>query len=60
MGYSLTFVGDDNQSRNTYTDWNLIPESPPVVPTPSPKTNYVDIPGRKKVLSICQQLSLIS
>lgn len=47
MGYSITF-GAGNDTRNTWTNWNLLPESPPVVPTPKPKTNYVDIPGRVK------------
>lgn len=42
MYYSLTFAG----TKNTWTDWGLIPESPPVVAPPSPKTNFVDIPGR--------------
>ena len=43
--YSITF-GGQGDVRNTWTDWHLLPESPPVVPTPKPKTNYVDIPGR--------------
>ena len=42
MYYSLTF-GED---KNTWTDWGLIPESPPMVAPPAPKTNLVDIPGR--------------
>ena len=46
MGYSITF-GDGNATRNTWTNWKLMPESPPVVPPPTPKTNYVDIPGRQ-------------
>lgn len=45
MGYSITF-GAGNDTRNTWTHWKLLPESPPVVPAPKPKTNYVDIPGR--------------
>lgn len=47
MYYSITF-GAGNDTRNTWTDWKLMPESPPVVPPPKPKTNYVDIPGRIK------------
>ena len=46
MGYSITF-GEGNATRNTWTNWKLMPESPPVIPPPTPKTNYVDIPGRK-------------
>ena len=47
MHYSITF-GSGNDTRNTWTDWKLVPESPPVIPTPDPKTNFVDIPGRAK------------
>ena len=47
MGYSITF-GIEQNCRNTWTDWKLVPESPPVIPSPKPKTNYVDIPGRAK------------
>ena len=47
MYYSITF-GAGNDTRNTWTNWKLMPESPPVVPPPKPKTNYVDIPGRAK------------
>lgn len=42
MYYSLTFGG----AKNTWDDWKLIPNSPPMVPPPEPNTNMVDIPGR--------------
>lgn len=45
--YSLTFRGANGNTKNTWTDWSLIPESPPVVSPPQPVTNLVDIPGRK-------------
>lgn len=45
MYHSITF-GDGNETRNTWTDWNLISESPPIIPGPKPKTNYIEIPGR--------------
>lgn len=47
MYYSITF-GEGNSTKNTWSDWNLIPESPPTIALPQPKTNYVDIPGRTK------------
>jgi len=40
--FSLTF-GD---SKNTWTDWGLIPDGPPMVPPPTPNQNLVDVPGR--------------
>ena len=45
MHYAITF-GSGNDARDTWGDWKLVPESPPVVPAPRPRTNYVDIPGR--------------
>lgn len=45
MYHSITF-GDGQNTRNTWTDWNLISESPPIIPSPKPKTNFIDIPGR--------------
>ena len=48
MYYSLTFKPDSNAShdRNTWDDWQLIPDSPPMIPFPELETVYVDIPGR--------------
>lgn len=47
MGYSLTFT-DGSASRNTFSNWGLIPEAPPTIAPPAPVTNFVDIPGREK------------
>lgn len=44
MYYSLTF-GDTNP-KNTWADWRMIPDTPPMVPNPEPVINRVDIPGR--------------
>ena len=44
MYHSITFtIG--NVSKNTYTDWRLVPTVRPVINPPKPKTKYVDIPG---------------
>ena len=50
--YSLTFtayVESGNtlttETKNTYTDWKLIAEAPPTVPSPTPITNFISIPG---------------
>lgn len=40
MYHSITFG-----TKNTWTDWHLIPASRPVVSPPSVKTTYVEIPG---------------
>lgn len=45
MYYSLTFTINGVQ-KNTWADWGLIPETPPMIPPPEPNLNYVDIPGR--------------
>ena len=45
MYYSLTFeVG--GVRKNTWADWRMIPDTPPMIPIPEPNLNYVDIPGR--------------
>ena len=48
--YSLTFAmsNDLTTEKNTWTDWGLIPDSPPMINPPEPDTKFVDIPGRKR------------
>ena len=48
MFYSLTFKPDATAShdRNTWSDWQLIPDAPPMIPFPEMETVYVEIPGR--------------
>lgn len=48
MYYSLTFKPDGvaANDRNTWANWQLIPDSPPMVPFPEMETVYVEIPGR--------------
>lgn len=43
--YSITF-NVNGTAYNTWTDWGLIPDTPPMIPYPEPNFNFVDIPGR--------------
>ena len=50
MYYSLTFgkrsATGGITGKNTWSDWKLIPDSPPMVDPPEPIFNLIDIPGR--------------
>lgn len=43
--HSVTFK-KDNQTRNSWTNWGLVPSSRPVIAQASYVEKYVDIPGR--------------
>lgn len=45
MDYYLTFIVAD-VTKNTWTDWHLVPSTPPMVSPPAVDTRYTDIPGR--------------
>ena len=47
MYFSLTF-GTGTSTRNTWSNWNLIPDTPPIIPPPEPNRRMVDIPGRSE------------
>lgn len=44
-------------SKNTYTDFGLIPMSRPVVLPPEPKVSYLDIPGRNGALDLTETIT---
>lgn len=44
-------------TKNTWTDWFLIPDSRPVFAPPSPKTDFLDIPGLDGSLDISELLT---
>ena len=50
--HSITFG-----SKNSWTDWHLVPSSRPVFAPPKPKTNYVDIPGMNGSLDLSEAVS---
>lgn len=52
MYHSVTFG-----SKNTFTDWHLVPDGRPVISMPELKTITVDIPGRSGVLDLSQAVS---
>ena len=45
MYYALTFTVN-GVTKNTWADWRMIPDTPPMIAPPEPNLNYVDIPGR--------------
>lgn len=57
MYHSITFIGPDNTSKNTWNDWCLIPETDPIVVPPTQKTNYLDIPGASGSLDMSEVLT---
>jgi len=50
--HSVTFG-----SKNSWTDWHLVPSSRPVFAPPKPKTDYVDIPGMNGSLDLSEAVS---
>ena len=52
MYHSVTFG-----SKNTFTDWHLVPDGRPVISMPELKKVTVDIPGRNSVLDLSQAVS---
>lgn len=49
--YTITF-SNLNGSKNTWSDWQLIPTSRPVAAPPEMNTHYVEIPGRNGVIDL--------
>lgn len=47
MYHSITFQDLSGNSRNTWTDWHLIPSSRPVVAQAGVSSTFTEIPGRK-------------
>ena len=45
MYYSLTFTNSQNEKKNTWDDWQLIPTYPPMIESPPLASNYINIPG---------------
>ena len=52
MYHSVTF-GD----KNTWDDWGLVAKERPFIAPPSPKTNYIDIPGSSVKLDFSEGLT---
>lgn len=52
MYHSVTF-GD----KNTWDDWGLVSEERPFIAPPTPKTNYVEIPGASSELDFSEELT---
>lgn len=49
--YTITF-SNLNGSKNTWSDWQLIPTSRPVAAPPEMNTHFVEIPGRNGVIDL--------
>ena len=44
-------------SKNTFTDWHLVPDSRPVINMPEPYTDFVEIPGMSGTLDLSETLT---
>ena len=47
MYYSVTFIVDGVE-KNTWDDWKMIPNTPPMISPPEPNLDMVEIPGRSR------------
>ncbi len=44
-------------SKNSYSDWHLVPDSRPVIAMPEVKTNYIEVPGASGTLDMSESLT---
>ena len=47
MYYSATFIVNEVE-KNTWDDWKMIPNTPPMIPPPEPDISLVEVPGRSR------------
>ena len=69
MYHSIKFIREEDMhtladgsrllsyTKDTYEDWNLVPTKRPSVNPPTPKTNYIDIPGADSQLDFSTALT---
>lgn len=56
MYHSVSFISDI-ATKNTYSNWHLVPSSRPTITMPYTKTTYVDIPGASGKLDLSETLT---
>lgn len=63
MYHSVNFIQHDGSSmtygptKNTYSDWGLVPDSRPVIALPEVVTNTVEVPGMSGLLDLSEYLT---
>ena len=61
MYHSVYFIAGENLSLtgafNSYTTYNMIPDGRPVIATPTPVTNYIEVPGAIGQLDMSEALT---
>jgi len=57
MYYGITFDKGNSQSKNTWSDWYLVPSSRPSVAPPEPKKTIIEIPGSNGVIDLTEYLT---
>lgn len=59
--HSITFKKqistEVTETRNTWTDWHLIPTSRPLISIPNVSTKFVDIPGRGDPIDLTEYMT---
>ena len=56
MYYAVTFV-KGLTTKNTWTDWHLVPSSRPVINPPKPKKTIIEVPGSNTVIDLTEYLT---
>lgn len=58
MYHSITFTNDSTQtSKNTWTDFHLIPSSRPFVSPPPVNEKMIEVPGKSGMLDLTEALT---
>lgn len=56
MYYAVTFV-KGTTTKNSWTDWHMVPSSRPVINPPEPKKTIIEIPGSNGVIDLTESLT---
>lgn len=57
VNHSMTFYVEGETGKHTWDDWRIVPTTRPVIIPPTPKYNYVLIPGSSAVVDLTEYIS---
>lgn len=57
MYHSVNFILGENSTFNSYTSFHMVPDGRPVIATPTPVTNFIDVPGAIGQLDMSEALT---